>query len=100
MGIFAQNYKIMFGKNVEDRAFRIAALVLLLVGIGMFIGGFFVPPLGVIDGSVITAFGELLGAIGILFAWDCTARAIMKGYDTTVTHKDTTVTLSSKDKES
>lgn len=90
---------IMFGKEIEDRAFRIAALILLLVGIGMFIGGFFVPPLGIIDGSVITVFGELLGAIGILFAWDCTARAIMKGVETEVTHKDTTIKLGAKSKK-
>ena len=32
----------------------------LTVSILLIVGGFFVPPLGVIDGSVITAVGELL----------------------------------------
>lgn len=32
----------------------------LVVSIAMIVGGFFVPPLGVIDGSVLTAVGLLL----------------------------------------
>ncbi len=32
----------------------------LLVSIALIVGGFFVPPLGIIDGSVLTAVGELL----------------------------------------
>lgn len=34
--------------------------VCLIVSIGLIIGGFFVPPMGVIDGSVITCVGLLL----------------------------------------
>lgn len=32
----------------------------LVVSIALIVGGFFVPPVGVIDGSVLTAVGELL----------------------------------------
>ena len=32
----------------------------LFVSIALIVGGFFVPPLGIIDGSVLTAVGELL----------------------------------------
>lgn len=32
----------------------------LIVSIALIVGGFVVPPLGVIDGSVLTAVGELL----------------------------------------
>lgn len=32
----------------------------LIVSIALIVGGFFVPPLGIIDGSVLTAVGELL----------------------------------------
>ena len=35
--------------------------VCLIVSVGLFIGGFFVPPMGVIDGSVLKAVGMLLG---------------------------------------
>lgn len=34
--------------------------ITLAVSIGLIVGGFFVPPLGVIDGSVITSVGLLL----------------------------------------
>lgn len=41
--------------------------VCLGVAIALFIGGFFCPPMGVIDGSVLTAAGILFGfaALGI-----------------------------------
>lgn len=35
--------------------------ICLIVSVGLFIGGFFVPPTGVIDGSVLKAVGMLLG---------------------------------------
>ena len=40
---------------------RIEFWVCLVTSIGLFVGGFFVPPKGVIDGSVLTAVGMLLG---------------------------------------
>lgn len=42
--------------------------VCLIASLVLIVGGFFVPPLGVIDGSVLTAVGELLGfcALNIL----------------------------------
>lgn len=36
-------------------------VVCLLISIALFIGGFFCPPMGVIDGSVLTAGGILFG---------------------------------------
>ena len=38
-----------------------AFAVCLAVSIGLIVGGFFVPPKGVIDGSVLTGVGELFG---------------------------------------
>ena len=35
--------------------------ICLIAAIGLFVGGFFVPPKGVIDGSVVTAAGILFG---------------------------------------
>jgi hypothetical protein len=40
---------------------RVAFGVCLVVSIGLIVGGFFVPPTGVIDGSVLTGVGELFG---------------------------------------
>jgi hypothetical protein len=37
--------------------------------VGLIIGGFFVPPMGVIDGSLLTAVGELLLFPTLLYAF-------------------------------
>lgn len=39
---------------------RITFVLCFFVSVGLIVGGFFVPPMGVIDGSVLTAVGELL----------------------------------------
>ena len=39
----------------------LAFWVCLLTSVCLFIGGFFVPPMGVIDGSLLKAVGMLLG---------------------------------------
>lgn len=44
----------------------VAAWVCLITSSGLFIGGFLVPPMGVVDGSVLKAGGILLG-FGTLF---------------------------------
>ena len=41
----------------------ISAAVLVIVGCGLLIGGFCVAPLGIIDSSVLIAFGETCGAL-------------------------------------
>jgi hypothetical protein len=40
---------------------EIAFCLCLIVSIGLFVGGFFVPPKGVIDGSILQATGILFG---------------------------------------
>ena len=49
-----------------------AAVLLVIVGCGLLIAGFIVSPLGVIDGSVLTAFGESCAFAGALFGIDYT----------------------------
>ena len=66
----------------------IFALVLITLGII-----FPWPPDGTIDGSVLTAVGELLG-FGALWA---ILRAIDKGVDAEVSHKDTTIKINNPD---
>jgi hypothetical protein len=39
---------------------RLTFAICFFVSVGLIVGGFFVPPMGVIDGSVLTAVGELL----------------------------------------
>ena len=45
-----------YNSNLNHRL--IIAVILTIVGSGLLIAGFIVPPLGVIDSSVLVAFGE------------------------------------------
>lgn len=73
---------------------------LIAVGVALGVAGFFIPPFGVIDGSVISFFGELLAAVGILMAWDTIKAAIEKGTDATVKVGNTEITIDSPEHES
>lgn len=53
----------------------ILACVLLVFGMGMLIAGFVVPPLGVIDSSLLIAWGETLTFIGSVVGIDYSYRA-------------------------
>lgn len=76
--------------NVNHWAFWVC----LVISIGLIIGSFFVPPLGLIDGSVLASVGELFG-----FATLATViEAIRKGSDVTVQHNNTSLTVNNPDK--
>lgn len=66
-----------------------------LVAIGLIIGSFFVPPMGVIDGSVLAAVGEIFAfaALGTVI------KAIDKGVDAQVQHNNTTLTIGDINKQ-
>ncbi len=48
-------------KKAAPKVRRTEFLICLLTSVALTIAGFFVPPMGVIDGSVLTAVGILLG---------------------------------------
>lgn len=48
----------------------ISAIVLIIVGCGLLIAGFIMPPPGEIHNSVLIAFGEILTFAGALFGID------------------------------
>ena len=66
------------------------------VSVGLIIGGFFTPPQGVIDGSVLTATGELLMFPTVLYAF----RAIELGYKVKFQKGDTSIEVHRKGSES
>lgn len=70
-------------------ACRIIFVICLLISAGLMIGGFCVPPQGVIDGSVLKACGILFLFASLAVA----ARAIELGYDLKVAKGDTSVEL-------
>ena len=69
---------------------RIVFVVAFVISVGLFIGGFFMPPQGEIDGSVLTAVGELIAFPTLAFGF----KAIELGYDLRMSHGDTTVEVS------
>ena len=48
----------------------IVAITLVIVGCALLIAGFIVPPLGVIDSSILVAYGETCTFAGALFGVD------------------------------
>ena len=47
-------------ENRTQLMLRITFAPCFFVSVGLIVGGFFVPPIGIIDGSCLTAVGELL----------------------------------------
>ena len=60
-----------------------------VVSIGLVVGGFFAPPMGIVDGSVLTAVGELLLFPTLLYAF----RAVELGVDVKVTKGDASLEM-------
>ena len=48
----------------------LVAVILTIVGSGLLIAGFMVPPLGIINGSVLVAFGETSTFVAALLGID------------------------------
>lgn len=71
------------------RACKIVFGVCLIVSIGLIVGGFFTPPHGVVDGSVITCVGELMGFAALALGY----RVIELGYDLKISHGNTNVEI-------
>lgn len=69
--------------------------VCLGMSILLFVGGFFCPPMGVIDGSILTAAGILLGfgALGVA------GQNLANGKDVKFNHGDTEITIGDEENE-
>jgi len=71
---------------------RITFIICFFVSVGLIVGGFFVPPMGVIDGSVLTAVGELLLFPTLLYGFRAVELGMkvkfQKGETSVEIHKD------------
>lgn len=76
-------------------ACRITFASCFLISVSLIIGGFFVPPMGIIDGSVLTAVGELLAFPTLLYGF----RAIELGYEIKLQHGETSLEVHKEDEE-
>ena len=74
---------------------RTLAILLSLASVALIVAGLIMPPMGVIDGSVLTAVGELIGLKALTLAW----HAVDKGIDAKVTHGQTTIDVINDDKK-
>ena len=68
----------------------------LAVAVALFLGGFFCPPTGVIDGSILKAGGILLGfaALGVA------GQNLANGKRITFSHENTEVAIGENEKDS
>ena len=83
------------GKFVKERLMSSLSFWVCLITSLVLIGlGFVVPPMGNIDGSVLTAVGELFGFATLAVVAD----AVHEGYDAKVTHGNTTIEVTNDDK--
>ena len=85
-------------KADEPRTFllsRITFAICFFVSVGLIVGGFFVPPIGVIDGSCLTAVGELLLFPTLLYGF----RAVELGLTVKFQKGETSIEISKDEKE-
>lgn len=57
-------------KSISPKTQSFMALILFLTGVGLLIAGFIVPPTGIIDSSVLVAFGEVLTWVATIIGVD------------------------------
>lgn len=69
----------------------IPVLVLGFVAVALIVTGFFVPPMGIIDGSVIKAVGELFAFAALFEIPHCIV--VAKGKNISFKHGDTEVNI-------
>ncbi len=69
--------------------------VCLGISIGLLVASWFVPPMGVIDGSILAGVGELFGFASLWAVY----KAIDKGTPASISHGDTTVTINKEGDE-
>lgn len=79
-------------KQHADKYIFIACLILAAA---MFVGGFFCPPMGVIDGSVLKAGGILLGFAALAVA----GQNLANGKEVTMKKDDLELTIGDNEEE-
>ena len=60
----------MFGNPMKTNKQPVLATILVIFGVLLIVAAFCVPPLGIIDPTVLTAFGEILTFSGSLIGID------------------------------
>ena len=74
---------------------RIVTAICFVISVLLIIAGFLIPPMGVIDGSVLTAVGELLLFPVVIYGF----RAIELGLEVKIQKGDTSVEIHKDDED-
>jgi len=82
-------------KNIWANMHRWTFIICLVLSVILIVASWFVPPMAVVDGSVLAAVGEIFGfaALGTVI------NAIDKGHKATITKGDTTLTVGKQQEE-
>lgn len=81
-------------KNTLRKHYIIAFWLTLTISLSLIVGGFFCPPIGEIDGSVLSAVGEIFLYPALALA----AKALADGKDVTFGKGEMKVTVGDNDK--
>lgn len=78
-----------------DRFHKNVFLICLVVSLALIVTSFFIPPLAVVDGSVLAAVGEIFAfaALGEVGA------AIERGHSATIRHNNTEIAIGKNEDE-
>ncbi len=79
----------------QEKRYGVVFWFFACVSVALIVTGFILPPTGSIDGSILTAVGELLvfPLLHIVYS------ALTKGTDVTLTHGQTSMTINNPDGE-
>lgn len=86
---------IRLNRIMKQHADKYIFIGCLILAAAMFVGGFFCPPMGVIDGSVLKAGGILLGFAALAVA----GQNLANGKEVTFNHGDTEVKISNDEED-
>ena len=81
--------------NNSPKWARILFWVFLTISTGLIIGSFFVPPMGVIDSSILQAVGEVQGFAALGVGFEC----VFTGMSVSLQKGDTTINVSREPKK-
>ena len=88
-------YLTLFSGKTASIILPWSFVVCFLVSVAMLITGFFVPPIGVIDGSCLSAVGEIVAIPTIMYAF----RALEMGLKIKLQKGDASIEITKKAEE-
>ena len=89
------NYLTLFSGKTANIILPWSFVVCFIVSVALLITGFFVPPIGIIDGSCLSAVGEIIAIPTIMYAF----RALEMGMKIKLQKGDASIEITKKAEE-